>query len=95
MSLNEIENICKKIFIEQLNLEKDYFEKYSDNGNNLFIVADLGCDTIDRFEILEKIEHKCNILINDENDIWADDLTVGQYSEFIYNEILKNYMFKY
>ena len=45
------------------------------------------CDQLLRFEILEKIEKKCGILISDEDIIWGDDLTIGEYIEYIYKHI--------
>ena len=87
MDKKHIKDIILEIFIKHLKLNKDYFSKYPDDGNNLYIVKDLMCDQLLRFEILEKIEKKCGILISDEDIIWGDDLTIGEYIESIYKHI--------
>lgn len=89
MEQSYIENIVKEIFIKHLGLDKDYFSRYSDDGMNLYIVKDIGCDPLSRFEILEKIEKKCGILVSDEDIVWGNDLTLYQYIESIYKHIKK------
>ena len=79
MNKNQIRSIILEIFIRHLKLDKDYFSRYSDNGDSLYIVKDLGCDQLSRFEILEKIEKKCGILIGDEDIIWGNDVTIREY----------------
>lgn len=87
MDKEHIKDIILNIFIDYLHLDKDYFSRFSDDGNNLFIVKDLGCDPLTRFEILERIEKKCGILISDEDVIWGNDLTIYQYINSIYSNI--------
>lgn len=87
MNKDNIKDIILEIFIKHLNLDKDYFSRHPDNGDSLYIVKDLGCDQLSRFEILEKIEKKCGILIGDEDIIWGDDLTILEYIESIYKHI--------
>lgn len=87
MNKDNIKDIILEIFIRHLKLDKDYFSRCPDNGDSLYIVKDLGCDQLSRFEILEKIEKKCGILIGDEDIIWGDDLTILEYIESIYKHI--------
>lgn len=87
MNKDNIKDIILEIFIKHLGLDKDYFSRYPDNGDNLYIFKDLECDQISRFEILEKIEKKCGILVDDKDIIWGNDLTIGEYIESIYKHI--------
>ncbi len=87
MDKTHIREIILQIFIQHLKLDKNYFLRCPDNGDSLYIVKDLGCDQLSRFEILEKIEKKCGILIGDEDIIWGDDVTILEYIESIYKHI--------
>lgn len=90
MDFFQIEDIVKNELIKHLNLDKDYFTRYSDNGNNLYLTNDLGCDLLDRYEILNAIEKKCGILIPDDDIIWNNDLTIYQYVDSILKNIQSN-----
>jgi len=85
MELKKLEDAIKLIIIQHLNLEANYFSRFSADGNNLLFYKDLAYDMLDRFEILEKIEEKLNIIITDENLIWDNNITLGNYIKLIYN----------
>lgn len=59
------------------------------NDENLFLTKDLHISTLDKFEILNKIEKKHRILINDETIIWENDLTIREYIDKIFEQTQK------
>ena len=95
MNKEYISTLVKDIFIKHLKLDKNYFSNYSDDGDNLYIVKDLECDILSRYEILNDIEKKCGILFSDDDVIWKDDLTIFQYIECIYQNLEKNRFTKF
>ena len=95
MNKEYISELVKDIFIKHLELDNNYFSQYSDDGDNLYIVKDLGCDILSRYEILNDIEKKCGILFGDDDVIWKDDLTIFQYIECIYQNLEKNKFTKF
>ena len=89
MDKTYISDLIKEIFRKHLNLDSNYFSQYSDNGDNLFIMKDLGCDLLSRYDILNDVEKKCGVLFSDDSVIWQDDLTLYQYIDAVYTNIKK------
>ena len=89
MDKTYISDLIKEIFCKHLNLDSNYFSQYSDNGDNLFIMKDLGCDLLSRYDILNDVEKKCGVLFSDDSVIWQDDLTLYQYIDAVYTNIKK------
>ena len=89
MKRNILAKSIKQIISNQLNLNKNYFNQFSNEGENLLLDDDLKIDLLDKYEILNKIESKHNILIANEN-ILSNNLTIGQYIDEIYKEFLKS-----
>ena len=89
MDKTYISDLIKEIFRKYLKLDSNYFSQYSDNGDNLFIMKDLGCDLLSRYEILNDVEKKCGVLFSDDIIIWQDDLTLYQYIDAVYTNIKK------
>lgn len=89
MDKTYISDLIKEIFRKRLNLDSNYFSHYSDNADNLYIMRDLGCDLLSRYEILNDVEKKCGVLFSDDSVIWQDDLTLYQYIDAVYTNIKK------
>lgn len=89
MDKTYISDLIKEIFRKHLNLDSNYFSHYSDNGDNLYIMKDLGCDLLSRYEILNDVEKKCGVLFSDDSVIWQNDLTLYQYIDAVYTNIKK------
>ena len=90
MKRDVISKELKKIISKQLNIDNNYFSNYSYNGDNLLLSKDLKADLLDQYEILNKIEKKYNILLNDEIILSSNDITISKYVDVIYNELTKN-----
>ncbi len=76
--MNTFEKI-QKLLAEQLNIDEAMIKPESD------IIADLGADSLDVFEMLMTLEEEFEITVPDEQ---AKDMkTVGDITKFIESEI--------
>ena len=61
MKYNEVQSYVYNLLIKKLDLESNYFQSNADNITFELI----GCDMLDQVEIIEDIEKKYKILIDD------------------------------
>jgi len=88
MKKSVLKQYLDQIIIKQCGLEKTYFSSKSNNGENLIIQKELLQDPLDLYEVLSSIEHKYNVLINDEL-LFRNGITYGEFIDICYNEINK------
>lgn len=73
---NEVYDKIAKLLAEQLNIATDRIQEES-------TLESLGVDSLDRFEIIMKIEEEFSITINDQD---AENIsTVKQAVDYVYN----------
>lgn len=66
MTRQEVKKYVDGIFINYLKLQKNFFKKQENDGENLVINDTFELTPLLKFEIIEAIEAKCKILLNDE-----------------------------
>lgn len=66
MTRQEVKKCIDGIFINYLKLKKNFFKKQENDGENLVINDTFELTPLLKLEIIEGIEAKCKILLNDE-----------------------------
>lgn len=91
MKRETLKKYIDDILIKQCGLESTYFSIKSDNGENIIINKEVLFDPLDAYEVLSIIEKKCNVLVDDEK-VFKEDITYGEFIDIFYNEIEKEKM---
>lgn len=85
MTKDEIKRNIIDIVCKQCGLENTAFTSQPNDGDNLHIL-DLSTDILDQYEILNLIEKKFNIML-DDSKFFNHDTTLYILVDCIYNEI--------
>ena len=88
MTKETLKYYIDNIIINHFNLSQTFFEDRENDGKTIIIQKDIIFDPLDMYEIICKIETKCDILVNDEN-IYNKDLTYDQFIDIFWEEVNK------
>lgn len=90
MTRETLKQYIDNIIISHCGFEPTFFTAKPDAGQNMIVQKDILIDSLDAYEVLSKIEHKCGILVNDEI-IFNPDLTYRDFIDIFWNEILREH----
>ena len=78
MKLENVQKYVYKLLTDTLSLESNYFDTHSENQT----FDEIGCDLLSLFDIIESVESKYNIMIDDsviDDNTTINDLRKKKY----------------